>query len=44
MESDYLTLPANASGEPDWDYMDKYMRTIMENAKSDLAAMQSIRQ
>lgn len=44
MESDYLTLPANASGEPDWDYMDKYMRTIMESAKSDLAAMQSIRQ
>lgn len=42
MESDYLTLPANASGEPDWDYMDKYMRTIMESAKSDLAAMQSI--
>ena len=44
MESDYLTLPANASGEPDWDYMDKYMRTIMESAKSDLSAMQSIRQ
>lgn len=44
MESDYLTLPANASGEPDWDYMDKNMRTIMESAKSDLAAMQSIRQ
>lgn len=43
MESDYLTLPANASGKPDWDYMDKYMRTIMESAKSDLAVMQSIR-
>lgn len=43
MENDCLTLPANASGEPDWDYMDKYMRTIMESAKSDLAAMQSIR-
>lgn len=42
MESDCLTLPANASGEPDWDYMDKYMRTIMESAASDLSTMQSI--
>lgn len=40
MEDDCLSLPANASGKPDWDYMDKYMRTIMDNTKSDLATIQ----
>jgi hypothetical protein len=42
MEDDCLSLPANASGKPDWDYMDKYMRTMMDNTKSDLSAMRSI--
>lgn len=42
MESDYLTLPANASGEPDWAYIDEYMRDVMERAQSDLSTMQSI--
>ncbi|MGN8980657.1 restriction endonuclease subunit S [Collinsella sp. HCP28S3_E6] len=37
-----LMLPVDASGEPDWVYMDEYMRTIMESAASDLSVMQSI--
>lgn len=40
--NDTILLPADTSGEPDWVYMDEYMRTIMENAASDLSAMQSI--
>lgn len=42
MENNCLVLPVNASSEPDWMYMDEYMRTIMESASSDLSAMQSI--
>ena len=37
-----LRLPVDASGKPDWAYMDEYMRTVMERTKSDLLAMQSI--
>lgn len=37
-----VQLPVDASGEPDWAYMDEYMRTVMERTKSDLLAMQSI--
>lgn len=42
MESDCLTLPVNAAGKPDWDYMDKYMQTIMDSTKSDLSTIQGI--
>lgn len=44
MENDCLVLPVNASNEPDWAYMDEYMRGEMERAQSDLSAMQSIDQ
>lgn len=37
-----IHLPADASGEPDWAYMDEYVRTVMERAQSDLSAMLSI--
>ncbi len=37
-----VTLPCTREGEPDWAYMDEYMRAIMESAKYDLSAMQSI--
>lgn len=40
--NDTILLPADTSGEPDWVYMDEYMRTVMELTKSDLLAMQSI--
>ena len=37
-----VTLPCTSDDEPDWAYMDEYMRTVMERTKSDLLAMQSI--
>ncbi|WP_018142942.1 restriction endonuclease subunit S [Alloscardovia criceti] len=37
-----VTLPCTSDNEPDWAYMDEYMRTVMERTKSDLLAMQSI--
>lgn len=43
IKDDTFRLPVNAAGEPDWAYMDEYMRTIMEGAKADLAVMQSIK-
>lgn len=42
LKEERIKLPVDASGEPDWSYMDKYMQTIMEGAKSDLSTMQSI--
>ena len=35
-------LPVDTFGKPDWVYMNKYMQTVTESAKSDLSAMQSI--
>lgn len=37
-----VTLPCTSDNEPDWAYMDEYMRTVMECTKSDLLAIQSI--
>lgn len=42
MIADAIELPVEASGKPDWAYMDEYMRTIMDNMESDLSAMRSI--
>lgn len=35
-------LPIDADGNPDWAYMDEYMRSVMENTEADLTAMQSV--
>lgn len=35
-------LPVEASGKPNWAYMEKYVQTIMDNTESDLSAMRSI--
>ena len=35
-------LPVDASGEPDWTYMDEYMRAVMNGAQADLSVMQAI--
>lgn len=37
-----VSLPCTSDNEPDWAYMDEYMRTVMKCTKSDLLAMQSI--
>ncbi len=42
IKDDVLRLPVNASGEPDWAYMDEYMRTVMDDTQADLSAMQAI--
>lgn len=42
IKNDVFQLPVDAFGEPDWAYMDEYMRTVMECTKSDLLAIQSI--
>ena len=35
-------LPVDASGKPNWAYMDEYMQATIKSSKSDLSAMQSI--
>lgn len=35
-------LPVDASGKPDWAYMDAYMREVVNNTKANLSAMQII--
>ena len=35
-------LPVDTFGKPDWVYMNEYMQTVTDSAKSDLSAMQSI--
>lgn len=42
LKRERIKLPVDASGEPDWAYMDKYMRAVMESAKFNLSVMQSI--
>ena len=37
-----ILLPVDADGNPNWVYMDKYMRSIMENAETVLTAMQLV--
>ena len=31
-----IPLPSNANGEPDWEYMEQYMKNIMEDTQSKL--------
>lgn len=42
LKEERIKLPVDASGEPDWVYMDKYMRAVMNNTQDDLSAMQAI--
>lgn len=37
-----VSLPVDIDGAPDWAYMEEYMGSMMENAKIDLTAMQTI--
>ena len=34
-----VTLPATPTGEPDWDYMDKYMSEVMKTTEASLSAL-----
>lgn len=42
VKQEIVLLPTTQEGNPDWEYMDRYMRSIMENTKNDLTAMQSV--
>ena len=36
MYNDKITLPINGNGEPDWEYMENYMKNIMDDTKAKL--------
>ena len=36
MCNDKITLPINGNGEPDWEYMENYMKNIMNDTKAKL--------
>ncbi|WP_288570873.1 restriction endonuclease [uncultured Mitsuokella sp.] len=42
LKEERIKLPVDASGEPDWAYMDEYMRAVMNNTQDDLSALQAI--
>lgn len=39
MKHDEIKLPADDKGEPDWAYMDSYMRDVIQNAESNIKIM-----
>lgn len=42
MMNTMIPLPVTEGGNPDWAYMDEYMRAVMNNTQADLSAMQAI--
>lgn len=36
VKKEEIKLPVNKKGEPDWDYMENYMKNIMQNTQSKL--------
>ena len=42
MASDETPLPVDASGNPDWAYMDAYMHSTMNETEAALSAMQTL--
>jgi hypothetical protein len=42
LKEERIKLPVDASGNPDWAYMDEYMQSMMEESKRDLSTLQSI--
>ncbi|MFT2621750.1 hypothetical protein ACMWQU_25050, partial [Escherichia coli] len=36
IKDDTFMLPVDASGEPDWAYMDEYMSEVMQEAEKSL--------
>lgn len=35
-EAEFVSLPATPEGEPDWDYMESYMKKVMQEAEDYL--------
>ena len=42
MEQDYIILPCNKMGEPDWKYMESYIKNLMELYNSNIQALTAI--
>lgn len=42
LKKERIKLPVNASGEPDWAYMDEYMRMVTKSVESDLSVLKVI--
>ena len=42
LKNERIMLPVDDTGEPDWKYMDEYMRSVMDSAESDLSAIRTI--
>lgn len=42
LESESIKLPSTEEGEPDWDYMDSYMKNLMHESEKALNALQKI--
>lgn len=38
----FLSLPITSSGEPDWDYMESYMKDVMDESEKNIANLKKI--
>ena len=38
----FLSLPITSSGEPDWDYMESYMKVVMDESEKNIANLKKI--
>ena len=36
LAEDIISLPATSDGQPDWDYMESYMKAVMEESEKSL--------
>lgn len=42
LKSEQIKLPVNVNGEPDWEYMESYMKNIMQDSEKNLENLQNI--
>jgi hypothetical protein len=42
MKETIIKLPITSSGEPDWNYMESYMKSIMEETENNLAILKTL--
>ena len=42
MAAEEIKIPVNNDGEPDWGYMDSYMKNVLENSKQNLECLSMV--
>ena len=42
MKDAIIKLPITSSGEPDWDYMESYMKAVMDESENNLAILKTL--